>query len=158
MKALVISDTHGYIDRVVSYIQENKGCFDEVWHLGDCHEDALALKRLTGVEVLAVKGNCDPFSKAPEQLQFTRMGKKILLTHGHTHRVKQNLISLGYYCEVEGIDLVCFGHTHEAMSETHNQTVFFNPGSPSRPIGLQPPQIGLVSIGETSIHVIWEKL
>lgn len=32
-----------------------------------------------------------------------------------------------------GVDIVVFGHTHEALITAHHETLFVNPGSPTRP-------------------------
>jgi len=151
MRILVVSDTHGYIDPVVAYINAQSTPFDGLWHLGDYYKDAIKIGHLTGLQVQAVKGNCDSYADAEDDLSLKIMGYHVLLTHGHHYGVKYSLLKIhlkaieGYY------DLVCFGHTHRVAQVREGGVKFFNPGSASEPRSGGYPSVGIVEISDMGI-------
>ena len=58
MRFLVISDTHGKIDRAIELLEEFKD-YDYVIHLGDYYKDALRLENVSEVPFISVRGNLD---------------------------------------------------------------------------------------------------
>ena len=94
---------------------------DTVFHLGDCERDTQRLYR--------VCGNCDREPVNPEVLQLTLDGVKFFLTHGHRYSVKYTLDALLNAAYFAGADMVLFGHTHRAMSETMQGLYVVNPGT-----------------------------
>ncbi len=151
MRILVVSDTHGYIDPVVAYIKAHPNTFDGLWHLGDYYKDGIKIGHLTGLKVHAVKGNCDSYANADEDISLKLNGYHILLTHGHHYGVKYSLLKIhlkaieGYY------DLVCFGHTHMVTQAREGGVKLFNPGSASEPRSGGYPSIGIVELGDMGI-------
>lgn len=103
---------------------------DAVFHLGDCERDTQRLeKEFPDLPLYRVCGNCDREPVNPEVLQLTLDGVKFFLTHGHRYSVKYTLDALlnaGYFA---GADMVLFGHTHHAMSETMQGLYVVNPGT-----------------------------
>ena len=84
MRILVVSDTHGDLerfDRVLSKL-EKESPVDMIVHCGDCYEDALNIRMSCGIPVAALKGNCDhEFSETGFLLLATEAGY-FLVTHG----------------------------------------------------------------------------
>ena len=58
-----------------------------------------------------------------------KTGKKIFITHGHLYNVKYTLNNLYYAAREKNADIVCFGHTHNPMSEYVDGLYVLNPGS-----------------------------
>ena len=117
MKALIFSDSHGkfqYMQKVV------RACPDVeyVFFLGDGLSDLEAVKRNCPDKIYyGVRGNCDLFSfSLSESYETDKVieleGKRIWLTHGHTHNVKYGEQNIYYKAHENNIDIVLYGHTH----------------------------------------------
>ena len=61
MRILVISDTHGKIERAIDVYRKlaSESPIDFIVHCGDYYSDAQEIRARLGVPVAAVKGNCD---------------------------------------------------------------------------------------------------
>ncbi len=146
MRLLVISDTHGSVEKAVELIR--KGNYDAVIHLGDLVRDAEAIRQETGAWVIGVAGNMDgDFSPRNYKVLKTEFGR-ILLVHGHREKVKSGLTNLCYRAEEMDCRAVFFGHTHQAYYEEEDGLVLLNPGSLSLPYGWDPPSYAEVEITE----------
>ena len=80
-KILLLSDTHGYIDKhIMEYVNEA----DEVWHAGDIGSVEVT-DTISNIKTLrAVYGNIDGMELKvifPKDLVFTCEGVKVLMTH-----------------------------------------------------------------------------
>ena len=114
---------------------------DAVFHLGDCERDTQRLeKEFPDLPLYRVCGNCDREPVNPEVLQLTLDGVKFFLTHGHRYSVKYTLDALLNAAYFAGADMVLFGHTHRAVSETMQGLYVVNPGTagPSALYGTRP--------------------
>ncbi len=131
MRILVISDTHGRVEKARELIRE-KGPFDLGVHLGDFAEDAKRLERETGLEFRFVKGNMDGGTKEDFSILSTD-GGDILLVHGHIQGVKRDLTALMYTVEEKGCKGAFFGHTHVPFLREEAGLYLLNPGSLSLP-------------------------
>ena len=132
MRLLVVSDTHGRIEKAEEIIVK-QGPFDLVIHLGDYYNDAQHLEIRTGVEVIAVKGNMDgSYSGDDYRILPTEFGD-ILLVHGHMEKVKYGLTNLMYRAEELGCKAAFFGHTHTPIFEELSGLYLLNPGSLTLP-------------------------
>ena len=101
-----------------------------MFHLGDCERDTQRLeKEFPDLPLYRVCGNCDREPVNPEVLQLTLDGVKFFLTHGHRYSVKYTLDALLNAAYFAGADMVLFGHTHRAMSETMQGLYVVNPGT-----------------------------
>ena len=81
---------------------------DAVFHLGDCERDTQRLeKEFPDLPLYRVCGNCDHEPIHPEVLQLT-------------------LVNAAYFADA---DMVLFGHTHRAVSETTQGLYVVNPGT-----------------------------
>lgn len=133
MKILMVSDTHGRVDRVVKVAQDH-GDFDLIMHLGDYERDQEEIMRETGLDVLGVRGNCD-WAHTTEECSTvaTLECGKIFLTHGHTLRVGYDLTSLYMAAKEAGAIMACYGHTHVAFYDETGDVRILCPGSISSP-------------------------
>ena len=85
MKILVLSDTHGSLEKATRILQNNK--YDSLWHLGDNDRDAIRLTSKLGIETVYVKGNCDGSMKPSESFKIVNTSAgKFYLTHGSVDR------------------------------------------------------------------------
>jgi putative phosphoesterase len=130
--AVLVADTHGNSVTQLAREIENRTKPDLLIFAGDYYRDALALGRKLSVPTKAVAGNCDSIKGLQEET-FDLVGVRILLTHGHSYRVKTTLLPLKLRAAEVRADVVVFGHTHVAGCEQVDGVWFINPGSPSFP-------------------------
>lgn len=154
MAILVVSDSHGKVERILKAIEENKGKIDRVCFTGDGLEDIkLAEEEYSDIAFDYVAGNCDGFYAKPLEKVIIYNNKKILLTHGHLYEgisAKKRLIER---CKEEDINLVFSGHTHEKREEYIDNILFLNPGSIGRPRD-GSPTYSIVEINDTIKNTI----
>lgn len=135
MKILVLSDTHGKLDKVYR-VFEKLNSIDLIIHCGDNIRDAYTLEDTLGVPVTAIKGNCDGMATTVKGDSYDIVdtpGGKILFTHGHMDRVGFDMSRLLYRAEENDCEAVCFGHTHVPVCEYYDGILMINPGSLSQP-------------------------
>ncbi len=135
MRILVVSDTHGNLerfDRVLSQL-EKESPVDMIIHCGDYYEDAMNIRMTWGIPVTAVKGNCDhEFSDTGFALLTTEAGD-LLITHGHMENVGLSLQRLYYKALENNCIGAVFGHTHRSVFTEIDGLYMMNPGSLPRP-------------------------
>ncbi|MEC1354927.1 metallophosphoesterase [Bacillus sonorensis] len=126
MKVLIVSDSHGLEDELQAIAKRHEKDTDLHIHCGDSELDpahpALA-------SYLTVKGNCDFYGKFKDEIVVPVGSRKLFLTHGHLHGIKQSLLNVYYRAEELGADIICFGHSHIAGSELMDGKLLINPGS-----------------------------
>lgn len=128
MKILVFSDSHGNTENMMQAMEREQP--DRIFHLGDGWHDAEQLRRMyPGIPLEQVPGNCDFCFSEPTVKLVEAGGKRILLCHGHTYRVKEGLMDVGYAARERKADLLCFGHTHVPTQEWAGESLLLNPGS-----------------------------
>ncbi|MDO8662717.1 MAG: metallophosphoesterase family protein [Candidatus Omnitrophota bacterium] len=153
MKIVVISDTH-IPDRAASLplklIEEIKSA-DMVIHAGDFVAVDF-LQRLKSIckNLKAVCGNMDPLeikNILPQKEIFKAGNFKIGLFHGFgaPHRIFDILNS---EFKSEKLDIIVFGHTHSALNEKRDNTIFFNPGSPTDKLCEDCNTYGVIEIND----------
>ena len=146
MKILVFSDSHGGVRPLRAALAAHRTA-DTAVFLGDGLRDfADAMADHPQMGQIAVPGNCDPagllsvlgLTDAAELL-IDFGGRKFLLLHGHTARVKLGYDLLLAHAAARGADAVLFGHTHIpentlAADPDHpsRRILLFNPGSVGR--------------------------
>lgn len=54
---------------------------------------------------------------------------RFLLTHGHRYYVKSGPDHLARSARARGVDVVCFGHTHDALNMPNCGVWMLNPGT-----------------------------
>ena len=144
MKLLVLSDTHGRVDRVVRLLSMHSDA-DAILFLGDGLSDMARSGAEVG-KLFCVRGNCDGISfnsniYSPDELSLCFYGFNILMMHGHLHGVKSGVERASRYAAAKGADILLFGHTHipretylpsgtDIGEETLTKPMYlFNPGS-----------------------------
>lgn len=132
MKALILSDSHGWTNEVKEIIDRHREEVDVVYHCGDSEldEDHPALE---GAKV--VKGNCDFGVDFPNEIKEDVKDVCFYITHGHLYNVKMTTDRLSYRAEEVGAAVACFGHSHIATSFKQNGVIYINPGSIKLPLG-----------------------
>ncbi len=146
MKIAIVSDTHQQWENVLAAIQTEN--VDYLFFLGDLLSDGYALGENLAIPYQMVSGNCDIISQAPEEVLFTLAGVKFLLCHGHRYQVKEGFNKLYYRGMEMGVDIICFGHTHQSVY-IESEVILINPGSASRPRSFdEKPSWGLLEIEE----------
>jgi putative phosphoesterase len=133
MRVVVVSDTHipERAPALPPKLVKDLCDADLILHLGDFTAPELLDELETYAETQAVCGNCDPFQlcqRLPEKQILEVAGKRIGMMHGRgtshnlLHRVRQ---------QFEDVDVVLFGHSHQALVERSGGILYANPGSPT---------------------------
>ena len=123
-KILVLSDTHANIsalEKLTNIMAES----DMIFHLGDHQKDILLFKEFQD-KIYSVKGNCDG-GGSDQIIQVENL--KILLTHGDKYGVKNDLYNLFLKAKELGVDVVFYGHTHDACIMNEQGIYLINPGA-----------------------------
>ena len=151
MKIGVLSDTHipKAAERLPDALYEHFKGVDLILHAGDLVSKEV-LDELNGIApTIAVQGNMDswdvkktlPRKKIVQALDF-----KIGLIHGWGHPAK--LIDI-LSKEFEGVDVVVFGHSHEAIKEERDGVLYFNPGTPTDKVFAPFNSFGILKVNKT---------
>ncbi len=141
-KIAIVSDSHGDIENIALF-RDRLADVDALYHLGDHAEDAIPLSQKLNCGFVSVRGNCDPFSDAPERYVVEWHGRRILLLHGHTVMGRLRLL---YAAQEANADAVLFGHSHVPSIETVEGVLMINPGSLSRPRTVKGPSVALMTL------------
>jgi len=137
MRVGVLSDTHARLFGEISpRVLQALSNVDLIVHAGDI----VTLGVLEGLrqfgEVKAVRGNMDSaelWRLLPEKELIVIGGKKIGISHGSgspwgiEHRVRALF---------DEVDVIIYGHSHEARNEQIGSILFFNPGLGRRSLGI----------------------
>lgn len=138
MNFLVISDTHGHLEKVYDMYERLKDMtpdgkkIDEIIHCGDFSRDAQSIGDYLGTSVTFAEGNCDGCSSRNFKVKKTPYGN-ILITHGHMERVDYGTDILSYLAMENNCIAVCFGHTHIPLFKIESDILMLNPGSLTYP-------------------------
>ncbi len=133
----VMSDTHDVLRP--SVLEVVKTC-DAIIHAGDfARESILDALRPLG-SIYAVRGNDDRMwaGSLKDSLRFQIGGVHFFLTHDKRD-VARNL---------DGIDVVIFGHSHKYFQEIIDGRLWLNPGSCGRPRFGGPLSMAVMEINE----------
>ncbi len=145
MLIAVVSDSHNN-SKSIEVLKEYITKADILLFLGDGEADILKIKAEFKGPIYAVSGNCDIYSKNPEELVLELMGKRIFMCHGHRYNVKYNYDNIYYKGREVGADIILFGHTHIPMIEESDGIIMMNPGSLSRGAGTIGRSLGYIEI------------
>jgi len=148
----VLSDTHS-LTIPASLIERFKSV-DLIIHAGDlCDIHTLKLlKKIAPTK--AVQGNMDePAVKKELPLKEIIVcgNLKIGVTHGHIGDARDALKNAISSFKNDKMDIVIFGHSHQALNEKIGATLYFNPGSPNDVVKAKFFSYGLISIEEGKI-------
>lgn len=146
MKILVISDTHGHLDRL-KMILEKESPIDMLIHCGDIEGQENAVTQLAGCPCHMVSGNNDWASWLSREITTEICGRTFFITHGHRYGVSLGKERIREEALSRGVDICLFGHTHKPCVDTDGRLILMNPGSLSYPrqIG-RKPTYGIIEI------------
>ncbi len=135
MRILVVSDTHGYVERVYEVYKKlvKSSPIDLIVHCGDHADDAAEIQRHLGKRVLWVKGNCDGCFDEKEYAILETEAGSFFVCHGHMQNIGYSKQDLYYYAVQEDCVGAIYGHTHRADKTDLGDFLFLNPGSLSKP-------------------------
>lgn len=145
MRIVVISDSHGRIERIKKVIEEQPKAELFIF-LGDGTRDFHAAMRGVPKEDWCVCGNCDFGSSDEYQLMSYVKDIKFYCTHGHQWNVKHSLEELIQEAKKKEVKVLLYGHTHEAYYEYRDGIHILNPGSLGSPRGPFYPTYGVIDI------------
>ncbi|MGL5693999.1 MAG: metallophosphoesterase family protein [Peptostreptococcaceae bacterium] len=151
MKLGIVSDTHRmdkFINEAIPYLKE---C-DLIIHAGDNFIDSKYIHKLTNVDIIGVKGNCD-FDYVEDEMVFELENKIIFLCHGDKYGVSYDLNDIEKKAKDENANIVIFGHTHVPLSIKKDGILYVNPGSLSLPRGGSSKQFVIMNITEDGINI-----
>lgn len=143
MKWLIVSDTHGSLDRVKTILQTEK--FDYVFHAGDYTCDVHSLKALhpnlyfcLGNNDFDDEGVCDAKNATyvrADDLHIIKIGSWTLgLTHGDQQLDSgRGEADFWQLIECYNLDFLIHGHTHAQYIQKVNNAYLLNPGSINYP-------------------------
>lgn len=153
MKILVLSDTHGDIDKAEKAIKSNSDV-DLIIHLGDYFRDAQKLSSMfPEIPFEYIYGNSDfMIEDVPAEKLLEYDGKKIFITHGHRYSVKWDYEKLHKKAEEMCVDLLLFGHTHIADVIEKGNYFLVNPGSISDPRDDSNESYAIIEINEKKLQ------
>lgn len=148
MKIGVISDTHldNISDHLGERILKHFKDVDIILHAGDVVELSV-LDFFSDKEVKLVAGNMDSWEikqSTPIKQVIQIEGYKLGLIHGwgSPAGIENRILK-----EFDDIDILIYGHTHNAVSFTKSGVHFFNPGSPTDKRFATKNTIGILNIG-----------
>ena len=129
MNLLLLSDSHGNTEQLMGIKRRLKeqGKVDAILFAGDGHGD---MSRLNAeFDIFEVRGNCDLFSRQPDQQLITLLDTKIFLAHGHLLGVKRGLDRLAAAAREKGAKYAVYGHNHVQEINLIAGVQCINPGA-----------------------------
>ena len=111
MKALIVSDTHGF-DKNLFDVLDMVGPIDMLIHAGDVSGSERSIRAGVHCALKMVTGNNDYGSPLSSEEEFEFDGYHILLTHGHRDGAYYGSDRLIYKAAERGANVVIYGHTH----------------------------------------------
>ena len=130
MKILVFSDAHRQTRVMEEAICIHKKDTDAIIFLGDgIREAEMLLQKFPKIMHTAVPGNNDMGYTGVQDCILDLGGVRTLCTHGHKYSVKSGRGRLYQVAAEKEVQLVLFGHTHNAEEFTMEGIRFFNPGT-----------------------------
>lgn len=138
----VISDTHGLLRPEVLAVL--KGC-EVILHGGDINKKKILDELVTIAPVYVVRGNNDKewAEYLPETLKLELFGLKIFMVHD------KKMIP----ADLQGINLVIYGHSHKYEEKSIDETFYLNPGSCGPRRFTQPITLALINVEQGKFQV-----
>jgi uncharacterized protein len=157
MRAGVVGDIHGSYYLLRQSIR-SMGRIDLLLFTGDGYRDITRLRDEINLRIEGVSGNCDFYSEYPDEQVLCLDKFRILLTHGHLYRVKNDLDELGAAGRSNSVSLVVFGHTHLPLSTDWYGIKLFNPGSLSRERACRGTTYGIIETTDSGLVLMHGKV
>lgn len=155
-KALIVSDSHGLTEELITLKDRHKSDIDLLIHCGDSELSTNA-EELSGY--VTVRGNMDFLGRDFPNEAIEMLGDKcIYITHGHLYDVKMSYLSLAYRAEETGASIACFGHSHVAEAFEREGMIFINPGSIRLPRGRFEKTYAILEVEDKLVSVTFYSL
>lgn len=149
-KLLLMSDIHGYQERFERIVKEHP----DVDYRLSAGDSELEASLLTQHDVMAVYGNA--FMDAGEaQIVLTVEKMKLVMVHGHEHRVHHGDHGLVKLLKKHQAHFVIHGHTHVARHTPTDVGIIVNPGAISRSRGALPASYALLTLEQSLYTITW---
>lgn len=118
MKIAILSDTHGLLRPAVA---EQLKTADVILHGGDVNRQSVVEEMQQYAPLYVVRGNNDKAwaENIPHDLTVTLEGVTFYMVHN-----KKELPA-----DLDGVDVVVFGHSHKYVQEEKDGVLWLNPGS-----------------------------
>ena len=136
----IISDTHNHLPQEITKLFNG---VDLIFHAGDIGDAPILQKLQSIASTQAIYGNMDLYtlsSVLPAQISLKVENFQILMQHNIG-----NLFNFFWKLHNKNLkpfpDMVIFGHTHRAVYEKIEETLFINPGSASQGRGGFPASV-----------------
>lgn len=118
MRIAILSDTHGLLRPAVA---EQLKTADVILHGGDINQQSIVDEMRQCAPLYVVRGNNDKAwaENIPHHLTVTLDGVTFAMVHN-----KKELPA-----DLDGVDVVVFGHSHKYVQEEKDGILWLNPGS-----------------------------
>jgi putative phosphoesterase len=152
LRLVAISDTHtNSIQELPSVLLDSLKNVDMIIHAGDYTSKTVLDQLRKFRSFRGVYGNADPPEirlEVPERTIFDLAGRRIGVTHpaeggmpfGIQNRIRKRF---------EQVDLIIYGHTHNAKTERKRETLFVNPGSATGEWPARAKTFAIIEIDQT---------
>lgn len=133
MRIGIISDTHikKHPEKIVDIIDRCLGSVDMIIHAGDYSDSRVVSILKRNYNFVGVFGNVDSSETRNmlcEKEIIDLCGYRIGIFHGHGD--KKTTIERAYEkFKNDDVDIIVFGHSHQAMITAKNRVLMLNPGS-----------------------------
>ena len=155
-RIVAISDTHAKnLDALPKALLAEISDADIVVHCGD-YTSITLLKELRDLakRFVGVYGNVDTIDirqEVPKKTVFDIDGKKIGVIHPHwggaPFGIEEAIVK-----EFHNVDLILFGHTHDAWTDTINGVTFLNPGQACSAF-MEKATAGIITVGSKGFAI-----
>ncbi len=147
----VVSDTHSL--NIPDQLIKDFKKVDLIIHTGDFAllEDYEFFQKLN--KVRAVYGNIDELElrqKLPSREIFQFAGVSIGIIHGDGAQGSVLDFVINEF-KKDKVDVIIFGHSHQACNERINNTLYFNPGSPNDIVRAPYCSYGILKINKEKV-------
>jgi putative phosphoesterase len=155
-RILVISDTHAKsLNAMPKALLAEISDADIVVHCGD-YTSITLLRELRDLakRFVGVYGNVDTMDirqEVPKKTAFDIDGKKIGVIHPHWGGASLG-IEEAIAKEFHNVDLILFGHTHDAWTDTINGVTFLNPGQAYSEF-MEKATAGIITVGAKGFEI-----
>jgi putative phosphoesterase len=125
---------------------------DLILHAGDVGQSSTLDDLAAIAPVEAVRGNADPvelIDALPDRVWIAAGRHTLLLLHGHHGKTA---LTTARAAASPGIDLIVFGHSHKPLIEQQENTILFNPGSPTERRWNPHFGVGLITVSDETIE------
>jgi putative phosphoesterase len=145
----VISDTHGKLDERIFDLFAG---VERIIHAGDIGDEDLIWRLEKVAPVIAVRGNIDADTMCfPNERIAVIEGRTFYVRHQFASVEKMNAAQQRII-EQRVIDVIIFGHSHQAYIGNWRGTLIFNPGGAGAKRFNLPRSVGLLELHEDRIE------